>query len=309
MPPKKGKKKGKSKGKDKSAKKADESVAPEVEQPQEEVVDKEQQLKEELAKVIKEVEDAKKKLSELKSENEWLQEESQRIRVESHEYMGYMEKRADKRQKALITLSDYNEHEIKVLLQQREEMLEAYSYQKEELKQTLLSKQNELSKARDELDELAEFKKLKDEQAEMIKHLEKEAQNLRIQHSEQLQQLKAKFMREKREFQEESEQKVHQLSKEAYKEAITSLIDHSNTVKLQNRKLRKDLLHMIQQTRLLQEHKRKLEIQHDELLKEQEFSKDIRKLRNATKQLYTGEKTRRQRLSTRPGARLSDKRQ
>lgn len=88
-----------------------------------------------------------------RKENEWLQEEAQRIRVESvrvmflkrifskqfiwlfsfafqHEYMSYMEKKIDKRQRTIITLSDYNQQEIKDLQTMKEEMVSAYEEKK-----------------------------------------------------------------------------------------------------------------------------------------------------------------------------------
>ena len=40
----------------------------------------------------------KKRVEDLREENDWLQTEAQKVRVESHEYMSYMEKKTNKRQ-------------------------------------------------------------------------------------------------------------------------------------------------------------------------------------------------------------------
>jgi len=120
MPPKGKKgKKGKKKGKD--------DGAAEPEKPKTPVpTEKELLLKAELEKTNLQLEKAKDTVDELKKENEWLQSEAQKIRIESHEYMSYMEKKTSKRQTTIITLSDHNKQEIRNIQLQRQHMEEDF---------------------------------------------------------------------------------------------------------------------------------------------------------------------------------------
>ena len=57
------------------------------------------------------------------------------------------------------------------------------------------------------------------------------------------------------------------------------LTDHTNKIKLENRQLRKELLELIRKTRALQQHKHELEDQRRQLIREQQYSGDLKKLR------------------------------
>lgn len=59
------------------------------------------------------------------------------------------------------------------------------------------------------------------------------------------------------------------------------LTEHTNNIKLENRQLRKELLELIRKTRALQEHKLELEDQRRQLLREQQYAGDLKKLRAA----------------------------
>lgn len=57
------------------------------------------------------------------------------------------------------------------------------------------------------------------------------------------------------------------------------LTEHTNKIKQQNRELRQELLQLIKTTRALNEHQRILEEQKRQLLREQNYASDLRKLR------------------------------
>ena len=59
--------------------------------------------------------------------------------------------------------------------------------------------------------------KLQTEQLTSIKNLEKEVMKLRSKHAETIQQLKAQFLRDKREYQQDSENKISTLQRKANK--------------------------------------------------------------------------------------------
>ena len=52
------------------------------------------------------------------------------MRVESHEYMSYMEKKTSKRQTTIISLSDQNAKEIQDIHDQKQQMLRDYEEKK-----------------------------------------------------------------------------------------------------------------------------------------------------------------------------------
>lgn len=277
MPPKK---KGGKKGKKGKGGKDDDGDEPKQKPATPEPTEKELILQQELVKVTSDLENARKKVEDLRKENDWLQQEANRVRNESHEYMSYMEKKTSKRQTTIITLSDHNKQQIRNILLEKEIMEKEFDEKKQALEILLLEKQNSLKKTKDELADLAPLKTLQTEQLNKIKELEKEVMQMRTKHSETIQSLKSTFLRDKREFQSDSENRIATLQKKANKEAIQCLTEHTNAIKLENRNLRRELLELIKTTRAYQEHKRELEEQRKQLLREQQYAEDLKKLRN-----------------------------
>nr|KAG5713877.1 hypothetical protein BaRGS_024504 [Batillaria attramentaria] len=273
MPPKgkKGKEKGKKKGKD--AKAVEEK--PKTPEPTE----KEIMLQEELNKVTKDLEDSKVRVEDLRKENEWLQQEAQKVRIESHEYMSYMEKKTSKRQTTIITLSDHNKQEIRNIQLQKQVMEEEFDEKKKALEALLLEKQHLLEKTNQELNDLQEYKNLQTEQLTKIRDLERQVSEMRTHHTHAIQNLKADFLRQKREYQNDSDTRIQSLEKKANKEALQCLTEHANHIKLENRALRRELLSLIQTTRALNEHQKELEDQRRQLVREQNYANDLKKLR------------------------------
>ncbi|XP_072028582.1 coiled-coil domain-containing protein 166-like [Amphiura filiformis] len=269
MPPKK---KGKGKGKKKKSG-GDGDLDP-LEPTEKEIL-----LKNELDSLTEELAMLKKKVEELRRENEWLQEEAHKTRIESHEYMSYMSKKAHKRQSTIVTLSDQNQQEIRMIHEQKEEMLKEYEAKKQELREVLMERETQLAKTRKELQDLEEYKKLQEEQVQRIRDLEKEVMGMRGDHTQTIQKLKSQFLSEKREFQQESEAKIQEVAKQANREAIHCLNEHTTRIKSENRKLRQELLKLITKSRTLNSHKTALEDQQKELLREQQYAADLKRLK------------------------------
>ena len=95
-------------------------------------------MKDELDRVVGEIDSSKKRLTELSEENEWLQREAARIRSESHEYMSFVDKRVDKRKKFEVTLEAFYQKEIEKLAEEKAKMLADYAKQKEARQRELL---------------------------------------------------------------------------------------------------------------------------------------------------------------------------
>ena len=147
------------------------------------------------------------------------------------------------------------------------------------MSEIILKKEAELTSIRNELSDLHEYQVLQEEQETEISSLEKRMAEMRVKHNEAVQKLKGKFLEEKNAFQKQAEDELKELSKEAKKDAQQCLYDHTIKIKFENRSLRKELLELIQKTRALHKHKLKLEEQRKVLLREQEYAKDLQKIR------------------------------
>jgi len=242
---------------------------------------KEQELRKELEVLTEKLSNLKREVEELRKENEWLQEEAQQTRLESHEYMSYMAKKTQKRQTTIISLSDSNQQELENIKQQREQLLKEYHDKKQGLKQLMLEKEAELALTNNELAELEEYQTLQRDQKAEIAHLEQEVHTMRAKHSEAIQKLKSQFLREKRTYQKESDTKIQEMAQQASQEAKQCLDEHTRRIKEENGVLRKELLQLIKRTRALHEHRRELEEQHKRLLRELQYSRDLKKLRGS----------------------------
>ncbi|KAK1175123.1 coiled-coil domain-containing protein 166 [Acipenser oxyrinchus oxyrinchus] len=108
---------------------------------------------------------------------------------------------------------------------------------------------------------------LQQEQMSHIKELEKE---LRAKHSESLQSIKANFLQEKVHNEKQSRLKVQALAVEAAPEASRYLVE----VGLENQQL-----HLIRRTRVLLVYQGELEEQRQQLLRESQYTEDLKRLR------------------------------
>lgn len=241
--------------------------------------EREVQLKKQLNQLTEDLAYNRKQVEILQQENEFMQQEAQQVRVETHEYLAFMSKKTEKRHSAVITLSDRNAEQIQEINSKKEAMLIKFSKDKEELCKEIMSKEATLSSIKNELQQIQEFQVLQEQQQSEIMQLEKSVGDMRVKHNEGVQTLKAKFLEGKNMFESESEDKLNELSKEAKKEAYLCLHDHAIKTKHENRALRKELLELIQQSRAMHQHKLELEEQRKVLLTEQEYSKKISKLK------------------------------
>lgn len=84
-----------------------------------ELSEKETILTNHLEEITNELERCRVRVTELQNFNKWLEDEATKTRIESHEYMNYMGKKTNKRQMAIITLSDHNKEIIKNIKEEK----------------------------------------------------------------------------------------------------------------------------------------------------------------------------------------------
>ncbi|MEE6523130.1 hypothetical protein FKM82_021865 [Ascaphus truei] len=242
---------------------------------QAEVTEREAQLQEEHIQLTAELEGLRRRVEHLRRENELLQEEAERVRAESQEYLSYMSKRSQRRQDAIVSLSDQNQRELEEIRRQKEELESRFQEEEEQLRGQLLQREAQLGQVKKEIEELQPMKELQREQLSRIKELEEEVMSTHGRHAEVLLRVKSAFLRDKAKCQRDSEHLLVHLSQEAQEEARKALLAVSTRAKEENQLLRQELLHLIHHSRVLQAQKQKLEEQNKQLLREQQCREEL----------------------------------
>ncbi|XP_031465516.1 coiled-coil domain-containing protein 166 [Phasianus colchicus] len=217
-------------------------------------------------------------------ENRFLEEEAKRNRRESNVYLSYLSKHSQKCQNLLITLSEQNEADLSRVQQQKEELVSQYAEKEKQVRNCLTEMEAKYSLMRDEVEDLQPFKDLQLEQTKKIKELEKELLVTKIRHSEEMHKIKSRFLQAKADREEDSRQKILLLAKRAEEAAIQSLMQHIQEVKAENRRLRQELLGLIQCSKVLKEAQVELREQQQQLLRERRCSQDMARARRRLRQ-------------------------
>jgi len=260
--------------------KKDGSKQEELEKPSE----REILLQRELDTLLNQYRSFKKEVAALRKENEFLQQEAQQTRIESHEYMSYMAKRTNKRQNAITNLSDKSALRLEKIKNEKDLLLQAYARKKKTLNDDLNAKESKLAQCKSKFDSLAEYQELKRNNLKTIKNLEEQVVRIGSSHSETIQQMKAQFLKEKSEYSDLSQEMINALIEEANKKAVKCLDEHASSIKHENRALRTELLELINSSRVLNARKKELDDQKKELIRERHFSDDIRRIRKQRNQ-------------------------
>jgi len=237
------------------------------------------QLQQELEELQKKLGGLKEEVETLRKESDFLQREAAQTRTESHEYLAFMSKKTNLRKNTIISLSDQNEAELRKISKEKDQVLSTFEQRKEELKDQLMEKESVLAKINQEYKELEDYQALREEQLETIKDLEKEVVEKRNEYSESIQNIKTEFLTKRANYAKESDEKIKRLAKEANKKAVLCLEEHAKLMKTENKNLRTELMELLKRSSMLNEHKQQLEKQNADLVREQQYSNDILRLR------------------------------
>ncbi|XP_067836191.1 coiled-coil domain-containing protein 166 [Heptranchias perlo] len=236
-------------------------------------------LQSEYDEIVNELKQLKLKIYHLRQENEFLEREAQQTRLETQEYIVQMAKRTEKRQNQIITLSDQNHKNMEEIRKAKEKILTEFETQKQELEITQIEKETELVQINKEIEGLEEYKVLRQQQLARISELDKEVMTARAKHSHSLHSIKLNFIKEKADYKQNAKKMVKLLEKEANREAVCCLIEHIESIKVENQQLREMLVCLIRRSRVLREQQLELTEQHTQLLREREYCTKLRKLR------------------------------
>ncbi|XP_028602533.2 coiled-coil domain-containing protein 166-like [Podarcis muralis] len=243
------------------------------------LTEQEQSLKKESLILAEHIHTYTQWVDQFQSRNEFLDKEAQEIRQNSKAYLSYLNRRAARCQDAITTLNEQNLFDLTSVLKQKEELTSQYTDKETEMRSQLIEMETKFSLMTKEVEELKPFKELQSEQLLRIRELEKELLAMKIQHSEEMRLLKSKYLHQKAEYEVQAEQKVQALAKKAEKEAVRSLIQHTNRVKEENRRLRNELLGLIQRAKGLKAFRQQLREQKEQLLWELQYGRGLAHMR------------------------------
>lgn len=229
-------------------------------------------LRMELDVLEKELVRAKAEAEEARRNNQFLQDEAQRTEEEMREYESYMGKKTQREHTRMQSLSETTQREIDAMEAEKQRRRIEYEDLRKTLNAQILEKEAQLHRVNAEIDDLAEFEQKRAEQDAQIEAVTAEIKRVEAEHAQELQMLKSRYLDEKIQFQKEASSTVLTLEQQASKEASTALAEHSETIRAENKSLRKELLGHIQANRELQERERMLRQQNKELIRQMELN-------------------------------------
>ena len=234
-----------------------------------------------------------KQLDELTTESAQLRDTLEQLRRDSHflrqqidssveehtDYKLYMEKRNNDRSGDILSVNSKNRAELEQITQECKATTEQFNNRMEKLQDELGKKKIELKNVTEDLEKLDYIKVKEQEALERISSLEVELESTRAKHSQDIQQMKAEFLKEKKVLSEQADQDILQLSKKATEVAANCLNQHAERVQKENQHLRTELLALLSESDQLQQRKTDLEQQYLNLIRENEYLDDLTKMR------------------------------
>ena len=121
---------------------------------------------------------------------------------------------------------------------------------------------------------------MKQNQLDEIASLENQIKDLRSEQTRVISELRSEFLREKADHKRDADSRITAIVKAANREAKQCLSESTLKIKMENQKLRNELYELIEQTKVLNEHKQKLEKQREELTYEIKYAEDLKKVRS-----------------------------
>ncbi|NXX42194.1 CC166 protein, partial [Tricholaema leucomelas] len=218
------------------------------------------------------------KVEQLLQENRVLEKEAKQMQDESSTYLSYIKKHRQKGQNLIITLNDQNHSSLAQVWAQKEELISQYAEKEEEVRSSLADVETKYSLVDKELEDLEPFKD-KGEQTKRIEELEKELLVTKIEHADEMHQVRSGFQQAKADCELEFERKMQVLSGGAEAAAMQALLQHVQRVKAENWHLRRELRRLLQHSAILKESRVELREQQQQLLRELRCLQDMAQAR------------------------------
>jgi len=237
-------------------------------------------LRLELQTLEQQLQNAKRDTEDARMQNEYLHEEVERTQQQNHEYEAYIEKKSDHEKGLVDAMTDDHARQLEAIESDRTHLhLETESIKKD-LRDKISVREEELSKTLNEIDNMADIQKKRDDQQSEISRLEAEIEMRQRQHFEELQGLKSNFLSDKLEFQDNAHVQVTTLSEQAEQEAVSCLMKHAQEIKTENKNLRTRLLALMSSNKQMGKQETDIDNQNAELRRQLELNSQLIKIGN-----------------------------
>ncbi|XP_007488738.1 coiled-coil domain-containing protein 166 [Monodelphis domestica] len=210
-------------------------------------------LQREFASLTEQLDTYEKRVQNVLLENDFLDREAARLREENRQYTVYMSSRAQHLANFIITLDAQNRADLAQVHSQQAELSHIYEGREHAVRAQLTEMEARASNMAYQVELLQPFKDLQLEQMARIKTLERELLHMRVEHTQLLHCVKGRFLEDKAACEREARQQVQLLVRRAEREATRSLLVHIQSIKAENRRLRQELLELLQRTKVLQD--------------------------------------------------------
>ncbi|NWV13982.1 CC166 protein, partial [Ptilonorhynchus violaceus] len=205
---------------------------------------------------------------QLLHENKCLEKEAQGTQEQSQAYLSCRAKCSQDPQDMIITLNDRNCQDLAQIQVQKEELIPQYAEKEKEVRASLKDTEAEASLLDTELEELEPYRDRLVQAEQSVKRLEKELRVTRIWCAEETHNIRRRFLQDKADCEHEFHQRMQELTWRAEEVALQALIQHVEQVKAENRRLRQELLGLLQHSQVLRDAKVRLQDQQEQLLRE-----------------------------------------
>ncbi|XP_032704223.1 coiled-coil domain-containing protein 166 [Lontra canadensis] len=208
-------------------------------------------------------------------ENAGLDREAARLREENRLYASYVSARAQRCARAVVRLDEQNRVDLTQIHWQRAELASLYRGREDGVRTQLLDMEARAARMARQVQELRPYKELQLEQLARIRALERELLHMRVEHTQLLHRVKGRFLEDKAAFEREARQRVQSLARRAEREAARALVLHTQAIRADNARLRRELLRLLRWAQLLHDTRRRLLEQRDQLRREHEDTRDL----------------------------------
>ncbi|XP_052508031.1 coiled-coil domain-containing protein 166 [Budorcas taxicolor] len=234
-----------------------------------------QYLQREHKLLSEELDACKQRVDQVLQENNFLDSEAPRLREENRLYASYASTRAQRSANAIVRLEEQNRVNLSQIHWERAELASIYRGREDGVRAQLLEMEARAARMAQQVQELQPYKELQLEQLARIRALERELLHMRVEHTQLLHRVKRRFLEDKAAFEREARQRVQSLARRAEREAARALLAHTQAIRVDNGRLRQELLRLLRRAQVLQDTRRQLLEQREQLRREHEDTRDL----------------------------------
>ncbi|XP_050001165.1 coiled-coil domain-containing protein 166 isoform X1 [Alexandromys fortis] len=218
------------------------------------------------------------RVDEVLQNNKFLDSEALRLRDENRLYASYVSAHAQRCANTIVRLEDQNRVDLAQIRWQRAELASLYQERENGVRAQLLEMKTRAENMTQRVLELQPYKELQLEQLARIRTLERELLHMRVEHTQLLHRVKQRFLDDKAACEREARLHVHSVTRRSEREAARALIAHTQAIKMDNGRLRLELLRLLHRAQLLQDLRQQLLEQREQLHRDHENTRNLQRV-------------------------------